>query len=225
MEEPKILHNMNYDFDIWYKTYDPVFSEISKQSRLPEKWISFDKILSGKNKDSILKPINKYVEELYPAPQLVSIEGKKVRLRQGNHAEMFLLIQDDGSFYNLDRPWMRQYYQTKNQLPNKENCFDGTYIFYAPWYIDENILVRYERPSVETAFLSYPTESLHKKTNESTKYLEPDFIQFQFKKIGKHIDRDGFGKIARQNAMFDIVFECDDIMLKRVKDFYEKRSN
>ena len=57
MEEPKILHNMNYDFDVWYKTYDPVFSEISKQSRLPEKWISFDKILSGKNKDSILKPI------------------------------------------------------------------------------------------------------------------------------------------------------------------------
>ena len=30
--EPKMLHNMDYDFDIWYKTNDPVFSEISKNS-------------------------------------------------------------------------------------------------------------------------------------------------------------------------------------------------
>ena len=36
------------------------------------------------------------------------------------------------------------------------------------------------------------------------------------------MDRPGFGKIPRQTPMFDIVFECDDIMLNRVKDFYEQ---
>lgn len=220
MDKPQILHNMNYDFDIWYNTYDPVFSEISKNSRAPEKWIAFDKIRNGKYKDSILKPINKYVEELYPAPSLVSIDNNIVRLRQGNHAEMFLLIQHDGKFYNLDRPWIRQYYQTKNQLPDREDCFSGTYIFYTPWYVDENVLVKYERPTIDSAFYSYDTESLHKQTDLSTEYLEPDFISFQFKKVGPHMDREGFGKIPRQQPMFDIVFECNDIMLKRVKEFY-----
>ena len=215
----------DYNFNIWYESYDPVFSEISRNSRIPVKWYSFSENKSLIYKNTIIKPINRYVEILYPKPQLVSVSDNIVRLRQYNHAEFFLLEKKHGQFFNLDRPWMRQYYQTTNQLPDRDNCFKGTYIFYTPWYVDADVLVKYERPSIETAFLSYPTESLHKKTDESIKYLEPDIIKFQFKKVGRHMDRDGFGKIARQNAMFDIVFECDDIMLKRVKDFYEKGSN
>ena len=70
-------------------------------------------------------------------------------------------------------------------------------------------------------FLIYNNVVDHKKITNEDVYIEPDFIRFHFKKEGPHIDRPGFGKILRQTPMFDIVFECDDIMLNRVKEFYE----
>lgn len=220
MKEPQILHNMDYDFDIWYKTNDPIFSEISLNSRLPKKWVEFKYVKKYKN--SIIKPINRYVEQLCPPPKLISIEGNNVRLRQGNHAEFFLLIEQDGSFYNLDRPWMRQYYNTANQIKEPQDCFPGTYIFYTPWYVDANVKIFYEKPEEETAFFIYSQVMDHKEKTEKNLYIEPDFIRFHFKKEGIHMDRPGFGKIPRQTPMFDIVFECDDIMLNRVKEFYEQ---
>lgn len=219
MQEPEILHNMDYDFDIWKKTNDPVFSEISLNSRLPKKWVEFKYVQKYTN--SIIKPINRYVESLYPPPKLISIDGNLVRLRQGNHAEFFLLTNPDGSFYNLDRPWMRQYYNTSHQIQEPDDCFPGTYIFYTPWYVDANVKVFYEKPEKETTFFVYSNVSIHKEFDDNDTYLEPDFIRFHFKKEGAHMDRPGFGKIPRQSPMFDIVFECDDIMLKRVREFYE----
>lgn len=218
MEEPKILHNMNHDFNIWYKTNDPLFSKLSLSSRLPKKWVEFDYV--EKYSDAIIKPINKYVETLCPPPKLISIVNKRVRLQQENHAEFFLLIKEDGSFYNLDRPWMRQYYNTANQIKEPENCFPGTYLFYTPWYIDADIEVFYERPETESAFHIYECSSNHKKFQKENKYIEPDFIKFHFKKEGSHMDRPGFGKIKRNTPMFDIVFECNDIMLREIKEFY-----
>jgi hypothetical protein len=34
----KILNDVDYDFDIWYKSYDPNFIDITAQSRIPDKW-------------------------------------------------------------------------------------------------------------------------------------------------------------------------------------------
>jgi hypothetical protein len=219
MKEPKMLHDMDYDFYIWDKTKDPIFSKISLQSRLPKKWVEFKYVQKYTN--SIIKPINRYVEKLYPAPELISIENNIVRLRQKNHAEFFLLLNKNGSFYNLDRPWMRQYYNTENQIKEPADCFPGTYIFYTPWYIDADVKVFYEKPEQETAFFVYTSISNHKEFKDDDIYIEPDFIRFHFKKEGGHINRPGFGKIPRQTPMFDIVFECNDIMLKRVMEFYE----
>lgn len=210
---------MNYEFDIWYKTKDPIFSDISLKSRLPEKWVSFKYIKHHKN--SIIKPINRYVESLYPPPSLVSIEGNIVTLRQGNHAEIFLLKEENKNFYNLDRPWMRQYYNTNYKPKAPLNCFPETYKFYAPWYIDADVEVFYKTPNEESPFFIYETNSIHKKIKDSEKYIEPDFVAFNFKKEGPHMDRPGFGKIMRQSAMFYIVFECDDIMLREIRSFYE----
>lgn len=220
MEEPQILHKMDYDFDIWYKTEDPVFSQISIKSRLPQKWVEFKYV--KKHKDSFIKPINRYVEELCPPPKLISIEDNIVRLRQGNHAEFFLLTQPDGSFYNLDRPWMRQYYKTSFNPEIPKDCFPGTYIFYTPWYVDENIEVSYKIPDVDSPFYIYEKTYTHKKFEDSDIYIEPNFIPFHFKNVGSHMDRPGFGKIPRQSPMFDITFKADDIMISRVKEFYEQ---
>jgi hypothetical protein len=32
-----------------------------------------------------------------------------------------------------------------------------------------------------------------------------------------------FGKIQRQSAMFDMVFSATDIIIEKIKDFYEKK--
>lgn len=222
MDKPQMLHNMNYDFDIWYKTKDPVFSEISKKSRVPEKWLSYSKILDGEYSDSIIKPINSYVQNLYTKPKLVSIHENTVRLRQVNHAEFFLLERVDGSFVNIDRPWMRQYYNTDESHIPMAGCFPGTFKFYVPWHVDANLDIYYEPSEEESPFYVYGTKSVHSITGSETAYLEPDFVSFHFKRVGSHMVNEGFGKIKRGSPMFDIVFECDDIMVQRVRKFYEQ---
>lgn len=222
MEQPEIIQSNDFDFNIWYKTKDPIFSQISKKSRLPEKWISYKFLKNKKYYNSIIKPINRYVEHLYQPPTLVYIENNIVRLRQGNHAEMFLLIKDSGTFYNLDRPWMRQYYNTNLNFEIPKDCFPGTYKFYVPWYIDADIDILYTRPDEDSPFLIYDTQVSHKAIVDIPQYIEPDFVPFHFKNKGAHMIDDGFGKIPRKSAMFDIVFKADDIMIRRVKEFYEQ---
>jgi hypothetical protein len=221
MDKPKMLHEMNYDFDVWYKTKDPVFSQISKDSRLPEKWISYSKTLSEKYKNSIVKPINAYVDALYPMPKLISTENNTVRLRQENHADFFLLERKDGSFVNIDRPWMRQYYNTEEDHMPMAACFPGTFKFYTPWYIDEDVYVSYE--NIENApFYVYDKGYLHNSLPEAMNYLEPDFVSFHFKRVGPHMVNERFGKIKRESPMFDIVFQANDIIVERVRNFYEQ---
>lgn len=221
MQEKDMISKMEYDFDIWYKSFDPIFSEINTNSRIPKKWLSFKKITDSIYSDSIIKPINRYAEILIPKPELVSIENNIVRLRQGNHAEFFLL-QEGNFFKHIDRPWLRQYYNTKEKFDLPNNCFMGFFKFYTPWYIDADVDVEYQTPNCETPFNTYPVKFRHNKTNKNIEILEPDFVPFSFKKEGKHMIDSTYGKIKRQSAMFDIVFQCDDIMLKRVKEFYEK---
>lgn len=216
-----MIGEMDYEFDIWYKTKDPIFSSISKKSRLPEKWITFSFINKSKYKDSIIKPINNYVETLVPPPVLISIDNKTVTLRQGNHAEFFLL--KNGMFFkNIDRPWMRQYYNTDEKFTIPDNCFRDIFKFYVPWYIDANVKVKYIQSEDSSPFFIYGSESQHSVVDLQQQYLEPDFVPFSFKKEGKHMIDNNYGKIKRQSAMFDIVFECDDIMLERVRKFYEE---
>ena len=218
-----MIGQMDYDFDIWYKTTDPMFSEISRKSRIPEKWISFQNISKNKFNNSIIKPINKYVEALVPPPKLISIIENTVTLQQGNHAEFFLLNNAKTNILrHIDRPWMRQYYNTKDSFEIPNDCFNQIFKFYAPWYIDANASISYTQPKEESSFHIYQTEIEHNFIKMDAAYLEPDFIPFSFKKEGSHMLDDVYGKIKRQTPMFDIVFQCDDIMLKRVKEFYEQ---
>jgi len=221
MEKPEIIQSNNHKFNIWHETYDPLFFDISIRSRLPEKWLSYQYIKNAKYKTSPIKPINRYVESLYPCPKLLSIKDNIVTLQQENHADFFLLLKKDGSLYNVDRPWMRQYYKTKYEPQIPEDCFNYVYKFYTPWYVDFDGEVIYKQ-SENSPFYIYEFTAKHNLVNQYTRYLEPNFVPFSFKKIGNHMIDDGFGKILRGNSMFDIVFKADDIMINRVREFYEK---
>jgi hypothetical protein len=220
MQEPQILHNTeDYDFFVWHTSRDPVFSEISKKSRLPEKWIEASYI-SKEYKNSIIKPINRYVEQIYVKPELISIENNVVRLRQRNSAQFFLL-QKPNEFYNIDRLWMRQYYKSSIKETPPDDCWPDSFKFFVPWYIDADVIVCYESPDEESPFFIYEGFSKHSPVQEDAKYIEPDFVRFCFKKRGKHmVTQEKFGKILLKQPMFDMLFQCDDIMIERVKEFF-----
>jgi len=210
----------SFNFNIWYESYDPNFIDINKKSLVPEKWLSYQKINHDKFANSILKPINRYVEALYPAPELVSIIENQVTLRQKTHAGIFLL-NDSGSFYNVDRPHMRQYYQTKINHSFDSDCFDKPYVFYVPWAIDADVEVKIKQPNTESPFKIKESAVSYKKINQSTLYLEPNFVSFKFKRIGAHMINQDFGKIKPGAPMFDITLSLSDILVERMREFYE----
>jgi hypothetical protein len=210
----------SFNFDLWYDTYDPNFTQISYDSRIPEKWIRYQSISRDKYDSSIIKPINRYVEFLYPRPELISIEGSQVRLRQKTHADIFLLETETG-FRNVDRPHMRQYYQTKKQYPKEDSLFDPAFVFYTPWFVDDNVNVKFEKIE-NSPFLVYDSSFSYKAITSDANYIEPNFIPFKFKRKGSHMVNDNFGKIKRGTPMFDMVFDSSAIIIERIKDFYEK---
>lgn len=216
----EILTNTNYDFNIWYNTYDPNFIEISSKSKIPNKWINYEKVLSGKYKDSIIKPLNRYVEMLYPAPKLLSIINNTVTLRQHNHAEIFLL-EKDGELKALDRPWIRQFYQSEKPQTDREDCFKEKFIAYIPWFIDTDVLVRISGVE-DSPFCVQDKTDKYVEIPTSSKYLEPMMVSFRFKSVGDHMEDRHFGKIKRNSPMFDITFEADDTIIERVREFYEQ---
>lgn len=216
----KILNDTDYDFNVWYNTYDPNFIDITEKSRIPDKWANYERVLSGKYAESIIKPLNKYVEALYPAPKLVSIEDDVVTLRQHNHAEIFLLKKDDG-LRALDRPWMRQFYQSAKAQTLKENCFSETYVAYVPWFIDENVLVLI-RAVEGSPFAVDDKTDMYQRIPTAARYIEPMMVPFRFKNLGDHMEENHFGKIKRNTPMFDIIFRADDTIIERVRKFYEQ---
>jgi hypothetical protein len=216
----EILNNTDYDFNVWYNTYDPSFVEISAKSRIPDKWVNYERVLSGKYKDSVIKPINKYVEALYPPPKLVSIEGNTVTLRQHSHADIFLL-EKDGKLKALDRPWMRQFYQSEKNQPETVDCFDEKFVAYLPWFLDANVLVIIRGVDGSPFSVSGKTDT-YQTVPPEVRYLEPMMVPFRFKSIGEHMQEKHFGKVKRNTPFFDITFTADDTIIERVRDFYEK---
>ena len=184
--------------------------------------MSYRAIDQGTSATWPLKPINKYAEQLYPKPTLIEVNGNVVRLRQSTHAEIFLIRKEDGSFYNVDRPWIRQYYQSLENLKTPENCFENIYKFYTPWIIDEDLDVSFESPGIDTPFHIFKTSAKFFKIPENIDFLEPLFVPFSFRSSGSHMDIDEkFGKVKRLSPMYDMVFTASDILLERIRKFYE----
>jgi hypothetical protein len=223
MEKPPIITHEINNFDIWYNTKDPFFTELSQKSNIPFNWLAYKTVLSGENKDSVIKPINRYVERLVPPPDLISINNNIVTLRQRNHAEFFLLEKEDGSFYNVDRPWQRQYYNSALDF-DADNCYPGTFKFYVPWFIDESVVAYFHPPKEDTPFHTYSSIANYGRVPDDARFVEPHFVPFRFKRVGPHMIDDKFGKIPIGSAMYDIMFYADDIIIERVKEFYEKQS-
>lgn len=208
------------DFYIWQNSPDKSFLYINQRSRIKDRWLRFSTVLTdGNYANSIIKPINFYVENLYPAPVLLDITGNTITLQQRNHAEIFLLNKID-EFYNIDRPHMRQYYLSDTKLDKPEDCFPGVFRFYVPWIIDSYVSVNIKRPQEESPFLIQEKSIQFNEINKDTPYIDPFMVDFQFRNAGTHMVDPDFAKIKRNQPMFNLEFTVSDIIVERVRNFY-----
>lgn len=210
------------NLDVWETSFDPNFTEICAKSRIPHKWASYQRIAKDPRYDgSVLKPINKYVEALYPPPKLVEVSNSHITLRQFTHADVFILVTEESEKF-LDRPWMRQFYNSNFQAEQDPECFDRIFVAYTPWILDCSIEVSFKIPGELTAFKVFETDRTCSPINSSSQFVEPFMIPFRFKKVGPHMIDNEFGKVKKPAPLYDMVFQANDIIVERVKEFYAK---
>lgn len=210
------------DFYIWYKSTIQSFLYINHRSNIKDEWLNYSEVLNGKYKDSIIKPINKYVENIYPAPKLISIENNTITLEYLSCAEIMLLQrQNESKLSAMEKIHMRQFYLSDIVDESDSSCFKEVYRIFIPWIIDvpatkmkiftiaDSPFKVFEKESRFSDYLCFPQ-------------VDPEMLFFQFKKEGDHMIDEEYGKIKRHTPTFRLMFEGNDIMVKRVKEFYAK---
>lgn len=224
MEEKQILHDKANVLDnqmVWHNTPDPNFVEISRLSRVKDVWLSNEIVRSGKYSKSAIKPVNGYVQEIGHPPKVLSIHGNEVTIRFFLYADMYILKDEseDLGFYHVDRPWMRQYYLTNEVIPDNEYCFNGTFKFFVPWFIDESLEVTYLNVE-DSPFLVEERRDYWFRPEDHHEIVTPHMVPFKFKKVGKHMHDSELGIPRRGDPMFDMKVRVSDIILEKIKEEY-----
>lgn len=210
-----------FNYDLWKETYDPDFTEISRGSRVPDKWMNFD-MVSEKYQNSIIKPLNPYMEYMASPPKLISIVGNTITLQYQNFADIYIKRRRKGYLYNSERPWIRQYYQTKDQWGIMDGTATEAFKAITTWIIDANVSARvYEAEN--SPFIVPEDTIVFEEIPKDCKYLSPQFVKFKFKAYGNHMKNNGLvGELIKCSPFFNIEFEADDIIVERVRKFYEE---
>ena len=207
------------DFHAWEKGVNGSFLNINHKSNIKEDWMVYSEVLKSKYKNSIIKPINKYMERLSIPPRLVSITDNKVTLCQDNFAEIYLLENPENkNLMAVEKIHMRQFYLSTKTNKDNNQCFEQVYRWARCWFIDiDNIEINIT--SIEDApFYFHNTSFLSKK--EDTYAIDPKMLFFQFKKVGKHMKDSEYGRIKRQQPAYLISFNADNAVIERIREFY-----
>lgn len=209
----------NPDFNIWYKSFNESFLYINERSNIKDDWLDYSEILKTEYKNSIIKPINKYIYKLCPPPKLISINNNTVTLCQQNFAEIFLLKKiDSKNLRAIEKIHMRQFYLSKIVKESNKDCFDAVFRWAMPWFIDDNNLEIQILNIDESPFYFY--DFTYKNKINTKKRIEPVMLFFKFKNKGKHMIDEEYGRIKRYQPTYLIKFTGSDIMIERIKEFY-----
>lgn len=221
MDNKTMIHGIeDLNFDLWQDTLDPDFVQMSHDVGLKYRWKSYQHGIRG-IEGSILKPVNNYVRNLVPRPELIDTENE-MRLRFYSHADFWLRVKDDGSLWHVDRPWQRQYYNTAYQPEVDPNlAFEPTFIFYTPWVLDFFVEVNYCGID-DSPFLVHNKTDLFHPIKFDAEYTNPHMVAFNFKKVGDHMREPDFGIINKPAPMFDMILPNHDIIKERIREFYAK---
>lgn len=209
----KDIKNNMVGSDFWLNSEELSFSEITRESRIPDRWRRFD-MIDDRYKVLLLKPINTYVSELYPRPEIVFIDkiSGRVTLRQKTHAEIWVSPSEE-NLYALDKTWQRQFYPSSNKY-TKDNCFIATYKFYVPWVIDSDIKATVS--SVDNSPFSVENQEINFNSLDGLTLVDTNFVDFKIKIEGSHMVNSKYGIIDIGTPMYDFTFILNYKQMERL---------
>lgn len=200
--------------EFWVNSGNLDWLAIQNASNLMPHWRVYGYIKSLCYDLGIL-PVNKYVLDLYPKPELLSITNKTVVFRQRTHAEIWVEPKKDG-LYALDKCWQRQFYPSLNFMKN-DNCFDATYRFYIPWVPLSLGEFRITQVNDEfSPFIINPSLFELQTPTFGTDFYHTEFVDFMIKKEGSHMRDERYGIIEIGTPMYDITVEMSDEQIEKV---------
>ena len=204
----------------WINSGNLSFSNIVRQSKIPDHWARYDSAYI-KNVKSVLKPVNKYVFSLYPRPEILNITSNLVTFRQRTHAEIW--IEDKGSdvLYALDKCHQRQFYPSENNI-DVAGCFSATYRFYVPWFINKNVQISISPVENQTTpFYINKKIFIQNFIDIFTPYVNTEFVDFKIKNMGQNSLKENYGIISKNTAMYDMSVYLTDEEILKLKEDYE----
>jgi hypothetical protein len=206
-----------YGSEFWLNSASMNFYDILTESRVPEKWKRFD-LVEDQFLNLPIKPINRYVSNLYPIPELISldVENLKVVLRQKTHAEIWVEPRANG-LYALDKTWQRQFYPSNNKYTHIE-CFDPTYKFYMPWFFDGDAEAKVFK--VDGSPFHINDKDLKFKTTHLSQQVDVNFVDFKIYKVGSHMVSQKYGIIDIGTPMYDLEISLTEKEMNAVYEQY-----
>lgn len=205
----------------WLNSEDLSFSNIVRQSKMPDHWARYDFEDMQKIK-SVLTPVNKYVFNLYPRPEILSISSGLVTFRQRSHAEIWVEDKGNNVLYALDKCHQRQFYPSQNSIMTT-GCFFPTYKFYIPWFINKNVQINIDPVENEaTPFHINKKIFIEKFLDKTIPYADTEFVDFKIKNFGKYFLKENYGIISKNTAMYDMSVCLTDQEIARLKEDYEQ---
>lgn len=204
--------------DFWINSGNLDWVSLQNASNLMMHWRIYGYI---KNicSDFGIFPVNKYVLDLYPKPQLMSIVNNVVTFRQRTHAEIWVQPEEDG-LYALDKCWQRQFYPSLNFMKNT-NCFDATYRFYIPWVpLSTNNYNIKQVNDEDTPFVIMEQDIDLQPPTMMTDFYQTAFVNFMIKKEGSHMHDHRYGIIEIGTPMYDLSVEMSDEQIEKVLKQY-----
>ena len=212
MEEKIVNDNELENKKIWYETYDPDFIDLSIKSRVRQDWLSYESVVDGKYGKLPVRPINSYIENIGYEPTLVRIQDNVVTIRHHLYADIYLDVNSNNEFYNVDRTWIRQYYQTKDLMPEIDGTFNEAYKFLIPWFINYSSNVSYTSVPGSPFVVKEKTEYWQSPPPNSRVAI-PHFVTFKFKNHGQHFNDDRLGVARRGDPFVDMHMTINDIIV------------
>jgi hypothetical protein len=203
----------------WVDSENLSFPELEQQSFVPQKWARYD-LLEKEYKDLSIRPVNRYVSNLYPKPEILSINENTITLLQRTHAEIWVEPKGKDNLYSLDKCHQRQFYPSPKQIKS-DNCFFATYRFYMPWVTGFEASIKINK--VKSLFSPFTIEeSLISFTPpiDTETYVNTPFINFNIKNVGEHMKDSRYGIIDIGSPMFEIVLTVSDSELFKIKEEY-----
>lgn len=194
------------DSKSWIDMQNSNFIDIINKSNIQfDDWKNFQYVLSGEHKNSLLKPVNNYVNYFGIKPDIVKIKNGHYSIRYRSYSEIFLYLKKDNSLYAVEKSWLRQFYLSPNlyeELPDNV-LSKNVYRFFIPWFLDQDIEYSIKQ-SESNSVKIIESKGQFNKSNIETDIKDTGFVDFYFTNSKEHMINKNLGLIKRGTPLYEI---------------------